>query len=120
MEKRKPGTFQKGNKAAAGPHAPGSGRPAEWLKSKCRDIVDSNSLIDFLADVAGGKVLVQVVTDEGECLNVPAQIKDRLKAVEMLLDRGWGKPTQAIDAGEGIADLIRSVLDLRRERGLKE
>lgn len=98
MKRRKPGTFQIGNKSACGPHSPGSGRPPDWLKNACREIVDKRELIRFLGAVASGeKVDVFVSRESDTVCRIPAGIKDRLKAIEMLLDRGWGKPAQPLE-----------------------
>lgn len=44
--------------------------------------------------------------------------KASVSACVALLDRGWGKPSQEVEAGEGLSDLLKSVMDLRKERGL--
>ena len=44
--------------------------------------------------------------------------KASVSACVALLDRGWGKPVQAVEAGEGMADLLKSYEALRQERGL--
>lgn len=85
----------------------GSGRKPEWLQNECKRIVDVNGLLDFLGDVASGKPVKSTlgIKDENgyvkemSGLQVSADIKDRLKAVEMLMDRGWGKPPQAVEVG---------------------
>lgn len=85
--------FQIGN-VYGGPRE-NAGRPKEWLKEKCRTIVDKKKLVEFLGDVASGKRIEQVVTADGVEIQVPAAIKERLKAVEMLLNRGYGKVEDA-------------------------
>lgn len=89
--------FGKGNKASSGIPKPNAGRPPEWLKAKCDEIIDRYSLLDFLGKVAGGENIEQVVTDQGETIHVPASVKDRIKATEMVLDRRFGKPEQHVD-----------------------
>src|SRR3990167_10008513 len=78
----------------------GAGRPADWLKAKCQKIVDKSKLIEFLADVASGVNVdtKTVSTGQGmsQLVSVPADVKDRLRATEMLLDRAWGKPAQLV------------------------
>ncbi len=83
--------FTNGNKASAGVPKPTAGRPPDWLKEKCRDLVDKRELVEFIADVAAGKDMEQVVTENGDSISVPAAIKERLKACEILLSRGWGR-----------------------------
>jgi hypothetical protein len=109
MKKRN--TFVKGNKVACGKHAPGSGRPADWLKAKCREIVKNKKLVEFLGAVASGVDIDQSINENGECLKIPASIKDRLRAAEMLLDRGYGKPEQAVAVSGNVGvvwNVIRS------------
>ena len=105
MKKRKPGTFAEGNRAACGKHAPGSGRPPDWLKAKCQGIIKDKKLIEFLGDVASGEPVRNAVAIEGEKpvegAKVSADIKDRLRAAEMLLDRGFGKAEQAVVGKDG-------------------
>lgn len=93
--------FAKGNKASAGVKKPNSGRDPDWLKAKCHEIIDRLQLVEFLGKVAGGENVEQVVTDQGEALPVPASVKDRLRAVEMLLDRGYGKVSQPLSNPDG-------------------
>ena len=89
--------FEKGNTLAPGGPRPNSGRPADWLKAQCRKVIEEKQLIKFLADVAAGESMEQAVGGEGEIISVPAAVRDRLKATEILLDRGFGKADQAID-----------------------
>jgi len=99
MARFKPG--QSGNpKGGKIGHKGGGGRPPEWLKAKCQELIDRNQLIEFLADVAAGKDVDQRINENGEVLKIPADVKDRLKATEMLLDRGFGKATQVMDLGQ--------------------
>lgn len=86
--------FEKGNKASHGGPRPNSGRPADWLREKCRSIVVQKDLIGFLGKVASGDSVDFTVTKDGEVVPHPAAIKDRTKATEILLDRGYGKVLQ--------------------------
>lgn len=83
--------FKDGNKASAGVAKPNAGRPPDWLKEKCRGLVDKRELVEFIANVAAGEDMEQVVTESGVTIAVPAAIKERLKACEILLSRGWGR-----------------------------
>lgn len=101
--------FKKGQSGNPKGSKPGSGvgRKPDWLKEKCRKIIGDAKLVEFLGKVAGGANTEQVVTDQGETLSVPAPIKDRLRAVEMLLDRGYGKASQPIEhSGDSGSRLI--------------
>lgn len=75
----------------------GSGRPPDWLKAKCQDLIDKNKVLEFLASVANGDDVEQAVGAEGEVIRVPAAVRDRIKASEVLLERGFGKVPQALE-----------------------
>jgi len=112
------GRFQRGKRdprQGQGGARPGSGRPAEWLKAKCREIVDRNKLVEFLGRVAKGEDIDQMVTPMGECLKVPASVKNRIAATTELLDRGYGKPNQVIEVQLGFAmTLVAEVMKALR------
>lgn len=91
------GRFEAGNKASAGVAKPNAGRPKEWLRQKCQEIIDKHRLLEFLANVANGESVEQAVGNEGEVISVPASVRDRIKATELLLERGFGKAEQDID-----------------------
>lgn len=76
-----------------------AGRPPDWLKEKCQNAVDKNKLIDFLTRVATGEETEQHVTKDGEVVDIAMGGMVRLRAAEMLLDRGFGKPMQAVELG---------------------
>lgn len=73
------------------------GRDQDWLKETCRELVKKNKIVEFLADVATGKDVEQAVGSEGEVIRIPAAVRDRIKATELLLDRGFGKADQHVD-----------------------
>jgi len=105
--------FQLGHKLAPGGkfgNKGGTGRPPEWLRSKCQYIVDREQLVEFLGRVASGDDVDQVINQNGECLKVPASVKDRIKAVELLLDRGFGKAAETIKVGfdDKLADRLKA------------
>lgn len=79
------------------------GRPVEWLREKCRKIVEDRKLIEFLADVAGGKVVERVKFPDGKETEMEksAETKDRIKATDMLFDRAWGKAPQSLQDEAG-------------------
>lgn len=92
-----PSQLKNGVQGAMGGKREGAGRPADWLIKKCQELVDKKKLIEFLADVACGKEFKQLATSEGECLPLPPSIKDRIRATELLLNRGFGKEQNAAD-----------------------
>ena len=99
---------------------PGAGRPADWLRTECENIIKKNKLIEFLGEVAIGEPIQKVKSPTGQVteLKVSADIKDRLKAIEMLSDRAYGKPTQAVEVtGDVSLNLIEAVKQARAQRG---
>jgi hypothetical protein len=83
-----------------------AGRDSDWLKAKCQEQIDRYDLMGFLGKVAGGEDVEQVVTSEGTTLYVPAPVKDRLRATEMLLDRKFGKVPQPLEHSGELANHI--------------
>lgn len=73
----------------------GAGRPPDWLKKKCSELIDKNKLLEFVVGVATGEETEVHVTKDGDVVDCAPSIHDRLRAVEMLLDRGYGKPNQS-------------------------
>lgn len=96
-----PGRLRNGNPTGKGGHREGAGRKPEWLKAACQKIIVEKKLVQFLGKVANGEDMEQVVTDAGVSIAVPAAVRERLKATEMLLDRGFGKATQIVGLDEG-------------------
>ena len=91
------GSFKKGHSIKKGKSSPGSGRTPDWLKVEASKIGDPLEVIRFYWNVARGEEMEQVVTDAGESISTPAQVKDRLKAGELYLDRVVGKVTQPME-----------------------
>lgn len=81
----------------------GAGRKPDWLREKCARLVEEKKIVDFVANVASGqykqKVLVKQGPQNSFLAEVPCDVKDRLKAAEMLWDRGFGKPPQDVQLG---------------------
>lgn len=88
--------FQKGHKLAPGGARDGSGRPPDWLRQKCQEIIDKKAVLEFLGGVVAGENFEQVVNSDGEVIALPPPLKDRIKASELLLDRGYGKAAQSL------------------------
>lgn len=89
--------FEKGHKLAPGGARPGAGRTPDWLKARCQEIVDKVKVIEFLGSVVAGEDVEQAVGDQGEVIRVPASVRDKIKASEILLDRAYGKVGQPVD-----------------------
>ncbi len=106
--------FTNGNKAAQGISRPNAGRPPDWLKEKCQGIVEKEKLVEFLGDVAKGADIEQVVTENGVTIQIPAPIKERIKAVEILLNRGFGKVDEGAAGPKSPDESVQNV-----ERAMK-
>lgn len=91
--------FEKGNSGGPGGAQPNAGRPPDWLRQECQK--HAPKLIEFLANVANGKDVEQAVGAEGEVISVPAAVRDRIKATEILLNRGYGLPNQPLTGPDG-------------------
>ena len=103
--------FTIGHKRAKGGARAGSGRPPDWLKEKCKGLVDKRDLIGWLSRVASGESEdTRIFFDNNNVVHhekVAAAIKDRIHAAEILLERGWGKPYQDVNlSGSGGGDLV--------------
>src|SRR4051812_14023483 len=88
--------FTKGHKHAKGGTREGAGRKPDWLKDKCSELVERKKIIEFLADVASGEKVSRILTVAGTSIPVSADLKDRIKASEILLERGFGKSIQPV------------------------
>ena len=95
-----------GNPTGKRPGKSGGGRTPDWLRRKCQQIIEKNRLLEFLADVANGKNFEQGMGTDGKVFMIPATVKDRLRATELLIERGYGKSPQEIkqvdDEGKSI------------------
>lgn len=96
--------LRNGVKRANGGRREGAGRKPDWLKLTCQKILDKDKLLQYLAGVAAGREIEQqvVVVRDGrdshtEVVDVRCSTKDRLRALEMILERGWGKPAQPVE-----------------------
>lgn len=110
MSKNKPPRTHGGKRKNAG-------RPPDWLKAKCANLVDKNKLIEFIVRVANGDETEPQIVRSGGDVSVEEcapSIKDRLRAVEMLLDRGFGRPTEHVEVTD-VTDRA-AILRERREK----
>lgn len=82
-----------------------SGRPKVTLS-------DGRSLTDLAREHTETAVqaLIDVMTKETE----PAAA--RVSAAAAILDRGWGRPKQEIEAGENLAGMLADIIAERRAR----
>lgn len=73
---------------------------------------DGRSLKDIAREhtEAAVKTLIDVMIDE------EAPPPARVSAASAILDRGWGKPTQEIEAGENISAMLADLIAVRRAK----
>jgi protease II len=110
--------LRSGAQQAHGGKRAGSGRKPDWLKTKCADLVDRNKLLEFVASVANGDETETHYDKEGNAYEGAATIKDRLHAVEMLLERGYGKPAQSVElSGAGGVPLVIEYVSSNKVKG---
>ena len=79
-----------------GSKSPGSGPTPDIFKAKCKKLLDRYKLLDYVARVAAGEEKEIFITQVGERIDRPCDTKDRLKAVEMIKDWGYGKSVQTV------------------------
>jgi hypothetical protein len=79
------------------------GRPKEILRRRCREEIETRKGIEFVGRVMDGTETEAMTVTVGsgkdahtEVVQVPAKIRDRLYAFELLMDRGFGKPEQGV------------------------
>lgn len=102
-----PSKLKNGVTGAMGGKRANAGRPPDWLKAECQKA--GPNIIRFLVSVANGEAQEQVVNGEGETIAVPASVKDRIKAAEVVLDRGFGKVNQPLTGENGEALTVQIV-----------
>ena len=112
--------FKKGHdpRRANGGFRQGSGRKPDWFKAKMRELATSKKAIKFLADCIDGAPVEILATEQG-LVPAPARAETRIKAWESTADRGYGRPTQAVEmVGEVTVNLIEAIKQAREKRGL--
>ena len=73
------------------------------------EIGDPLEILKMYWSVAIGEPMEQVVTDAGVSIATPAQVKDRLRAGELFLDRRLGKVDQGILLGDTNGDPLAGI-----------
>lgn len=88
---------------APGGKRQGAGRKPDWFKQACLGIIRKASLVRLLGEIAQGSAVQKIKTQDGKEseIKVSAEIRDRLKAMEMLFDRGLGKVPQPLSGEDG-------------------
>ena len=92
----------------------GSGRTPDAFKAKCQAILERKNLLDYVGRVASGEEKEIYINSLGVKHKKPCDTKDRLKAVEMIKDWGYGKAVQNFESSD-----FGEVLKIIRERADK-
>lgn len=116
------GHFQKGNKAAPGGARANSGRKPGWLKERCAELLAEKrgekgaekDLVDFMGSVAHGEKQLKMRVDDKN-VELPADLDQRMKAVEWLADRAEGRASQSVDVTAKVIHSFDIIID-----GIKE
>lgn len=116
--------FPKGNKLAKGGARPGAGRPPNWYRDICAELLEKNKLFEYRAKVAmGEKVEVSLTAgkDGVKSEAVEPKADTRLQAIRDLEYTAFGKPPQALQVtGEMKVNLVSVVRRARAARGLPD
>lgn len=108
MNKPRGKPFEKGWKGGPGGARPGSGRPLGYFKQLASETLKKHHLIERLGRIADGEDLLQVATNQGEALPLPATVSNQLRATELLLNRADGMPKNELEiVGEDDLSEIR-------------
>ena len=109
--------FRKGVKMSQGRTNPGgSGRHGPtWLQAHVRKLIAENDIIGKLIRIAAGEPEDHAVTMAGKVIAVPAPMTARVKASEILLDRGYGKPAQSLEVQAKTAPKYVALLPAQTE-----
>ena len=83
---------QSGNPAGSKPGV--GGRKPDWFIKRCQELFENEELLEFVAMVAKGGKFAQL--HPAGVIDAPPTIKNRLEAVQMLKEWGFGKETQPI------------------------
>lgn len=103
--------FAKGNKFSKGGARANSGRIKNWFRARCAQIIQDKKLVEFVARVANGEESDHKVSKDGDVIEMPASVHDRLYACEMLFDRGFGKPVPMEVDLTGVAEPLQKIIN---------
>lgn len=75
----------------------GGSKPAEFVRA-CREAVTDNQLLRVLVRIAIGDIHERIDTaKDGTPIYGETKNSDRIRAIELLVNRGFGLPTQAVE-----------------------
>lgn len=96
VKTRKPGTFQKGNRASVGNK--GGGRKPDWFKAKMRELASSQDAVDLVEGAIAGKEIDEfLVLQTGVQVPKKPDLDTRLKYLNYATEHGYGKASQPIE-----------------------
>lgn len=74
----------------------GGGRPKEVWRRHIRKALERAGGVDFLVRVVKGEVKEQVVDNDGNLVEIPPKVRDRIVAANILIEQAFGKPPQHV------------------------
>lgn len=83
----------------------------EWVKRESWEIIRKKRLIERLGKIASGDP-VDTVLQDGQFVMAAAPLAVQVRAIEELLDRGFGKSAQPIEG-----EIFHKVLQIERADG---
>ena len=87
------------------------GRPPNYLKRKCQQLLDHKEVFQFLKDVVTGNPNADYTLNmSGKVIPIPPRARLRLDAIHDLMNRGYGLPTQSIELS-GLEDVHDDLAD---------
>lgn len=89
----------------------GSGRKPDWLKEKCKKLIDKHKLLEYVARVAAGEETEDRADKEGNAYTVGVSTTDRLHAFDLLMQRGFGKAIQAVEVSGSVKTTYNIVIE---------
>jgi hypothetical protein len=72
------------------------GRPKEVWRQRVRDALERAGGVEFLVKVVKGEVKEQVVNGDGNVVESPPKVRDRIVAANILIEQAYGKAPQEI------------------------
>lgn len=95
--------LKNGVEGAAGGKRQGAGRKPDWFKQKCQEIGTNAKALKFLESVINGDPVEEkkLLTAGAKPIKVweSASVDARVRAWTAVMDRGFGKPPQAVELG---------------------
>ncbi len=74
----------------------GGGRPKEVWRRRVREALEQAEGVEFLVRVVKGEVVEKVVDEDGQVVEIPPKLRDRIIAANILIEQAHGKPPQEV------------------------